>query len=814
MINPDALAVLLPDPQLEEAIQAQQAEDSAQKEKMDRLLSFAKSAENQTLKAVKTVQSANTMAQEDMANVMKSGNDDCSGMESTLSELLNIFQNHGSEVIKSLNCLDEANDLLTSLSEEIFQLNIDLSELQKETVLAREKAENASLDYMEKHIYALDTPEAFIHAKNNIPESFRTVELEQQWDRIATQEFQLAENAAETARKYADQANLEYDKKKAAISKIKEVLNEAKISSDLSQSNIRQFHQDYQDAQKWTISAKKEFQLMKNQFEDLLETVSDNASVPVYGGAAANSTEQLGLFLSAEAAKYAYFSPEDDNSLAYPSTPEDISPVYRPNQEVISPVFSSTPEDDNSLTYPSTPEDISLIYGTIHEDPALAHMSTDEDTPLQYTQEASSEHALADQDTPLQYIQETSSEHALADQDTPLQYIQDVSSEHPLINQDTPLQYIQETSSEHALADQDTPLQHTQDVSSEHVLADQDTLLDNTAFPENTLPAHIEESTTPGNALILRDTAQAQVLAKEAVAPTQEPILDDAALVKAIINKDTAPAHSSFLEDAALINALINRDAASAHGSLLQDTPPEHALIPLDTSKAADDPNDKDTKSDLSPSISATIPVFAPLPLPTAAPDSTPETIDIPRDISIVKISPLRSFIKACASALFSFILIFGAITGIFLVIFNVAPINSVFMHNTLHKGDILLINKWAYKFSTPQRDDIIQFNTANNAYTIIERIIGLPNEHIYIKDGIVLINGKQSSEYNLFDIYTEGDINIVVPEGHYFVLGDNRPDCQDSRSENIGTIPLDSIDGKAFFNLCPDKLNKLLSYI
>ena len=90
-----------------------------------------------------------------------------------------------------------------------------------------------------------------------------------------------------------------------------------------------------------------------------------------------------------------------------------------------------------------------------------------------------------------------------------------------------------------------------------------------------------------------------------------------------------------------------------------------------------------------------------------------------------------------------------------------------------------------------------------------IKRIIGLPGEHIQIKDGKVYINGEEKQEEYLNGIET-GDMNgiftdIIVPEGTVFVMGDNRPHSTDSRC--FGCIPFEKIEGKVVLRFWP--LNK-----
>ncbi|MBO5348830.1 MAG: signal peptidase I [Clostridia bacterium] len=92
-----------------------------------------------------------------------------------------------------------------------------------------------------------------------------------------------------------------------------------------------------------------------------------------------------------------------------------------------------------------------------------------------------------------------------------------------------------------------------------------------------------------------------------------------------------------------------------------------------------------------------------------------------------------------------------------------------------------------------------------------IKRVIGLPGDHVEIKNGIVFLNNQPLNEEYL-DIGTITDAaqgcytNIVVPDGYVYVLGDNREVSADSR--RFGCVPIDKIEGKAVFRFWP--LNKI----
>uniref|UniRef100_A0A7C2ZK39 Signal peptidase I n=1 Tax=Hydrogenobacter sp. TaxID=2152829 RepID=A0A7C2ZK39_9AQUI len=149
-------------------------------------------------------------------------------------------------------------------------------------------------------------------------------------------------------------------------------------------------------------------------------------------------------------------------------------------------------------------------------------------------------------------------------------------------------------------------------------------------------------------------------------------------------------------------------------------------------------------------------------------------------------------------------------------------------MKPTLLVGDFILVNKLVYKLSEPQRGDIVVFKwPVNPNIDFIKRIIGMPGDTIEVKGEKVFINGKEVPLRFISKIQEDGTDKLIyeeilpngvrhkialyeypfiprkdayyakIPEGYYFVMGDNRDNSEDSRY--WGLLPRENIVGKAF---------------
>lgn len=142
-------------------------------------------------------------------------------------------------------------------------------------------------------------------------------------------------------------------------------------------------------------------------------------------------------------------------------------------------------------------------------------------------------------------------------------------------------------------------------------------------------------------------------------------------------------------------------------------------------------------------------------------------------------------------------------------------------MEPTLHNDERMIVTK----VGEPKRFDIIVFHATEDK-DYIKRVIGLPGDRVEYKDDVLYINGKryeepylEESKKQLLDGPLTGSFTLketavgsdVVPEGHVFVLGDNRRNSKDSR--HIGAVPIENIVGTTNLIYYPFKDMKVVGY-
>ncbi len=130
-------------------------------------------------------------------------------------------------------------------------------------------------------------------------------------------------------------------------------------------------------------------------------------------------------------------------------------------------------------------------------------------------------------------------------------------------------------------------------------------------------------------------------------------------------------------------------------------------------------------------------------------------------------------------------------------------------MNNYLHDGDNILVEKLSYRFGDVERFDIVVFEVPyeRKGTYYIKRVIGLPGETVQIVDSQIYINGQVLEENYGKDRIREGGIAsqpITLGPDEYFVMGDNRNNSTDSRSQRLGPVKKGTFIGKAWVRIFP----------
>jgi len=139
----------------------------------------------------------------------------------------------------------------------------------------------------------------------------------------------------------------------------------------------------------------------------------------------------------------------------------------------------------------------------------------------------------------------------------------------------------------------------------------------------------------------------------------------------------------------------------------------------------------------------------------------------------------------------------------LYAVFFNLSVVRGSSMSPGIHDGDRILVEPWSYLLREVARGDVVVLRyPLDPSVDYLKRVIGLPGDRVTLADGHVWVNGELLDEPYVEIIDRSSYLSVVVEEGTYFVLGDNRPRSSDSRE--FGFVPQSYLRGRVDLRLWP----------
>ncbi|MFH0770720.1 MAG: signal peptidase I [Candidatus Peregrinibacteria bacterium] len=184
---------------------------------------------------------------------------------------------------------------------------------------------------------------------------------------------------------------------------------------------------------------------------------------------------------------------------------------------------------------------------------------------------------------------------------------------------------------------------------------------------------------------------------------------------------------------------------------------------------------------------------------------------------------PRTSLWFSILDVIVNIVIIVAIVAGIRTFLVSPFQVEGNSMVDTLEHKEYIVINKLAYFIGKPERGDVVVFRPPNDeSKHYVKRVIGLPGDEVILRGGSVYLRASGATEERKLDepylndnnrghTYqhppssgNQEEIRYSVPEGQYFLLGDNRQGSMDSRSFPAHTVLEKSIKGRVWFVLLP----------
>ena len=160
-------------------------------------------------------------------------------------------------------------------------------------------------------------------------------------------------------------------------------------------------------------------------------------------------------------------------------------------------------------------------------------------------------------------------------------------------------------------------------------------------------------------------------------------------------------------------------------------------------------------------------------------------------------VSPVRTTNQRARHLVVGLVVVLGVVALVRTFLVSWYPVVSDSMAPTVDRGDIVIVDKFVWRWENLDHGDVVTFTHPDNGDLLVKRVVGLPGDTIAIEDAVLRVNGALVPEPFVDHTRIDGLYfgPVVVPPDHVFLLGDNRFASIDSR--DYGSVSIDSLTGR-----------------